>query len=138
MIARRHMLGSALFGGLFDTTASSPVSSVEQISDRHAQDIVDALKSIRSAIETQNSFTEIARLRQLQMDHLRSSGKFPDFIEAGSDVWFGVHDWHVKHLQPMSLGRDPNGRYTIMLLSTVIVLRPDILPTFVGVPYDNK
>ena len=137
MIARRHMLGTTLLGGLFGASAP-PADEVGQISERHAQDIVDALKSIRSAIDASGSFSEISRLRQLQMDHLRSSGKFPDYIDAGSDVWFGVHDWHVKHLQPLNLGRDASGRYTILLMSTFIVLRPEILPTFVGAPYDGK
>ena len=137
MIARRQLFGTTLLGGLFNTSTPS-ADEYSQISERHAQDIVDMLKSIRSAIETQGSFTEVSRLRQLQMDHLRSSGKFPDFIDAGSDVWLGVHDWHVKHRQPVNLGRDASGRYTIMLMSTFIVLRPEILPTFVGTPYDGK
>ena len=137
MIARRHLLETTLLAGLFATSA--PAADADgQISERNAQDIVDTLKSIRSAVEAQGRSAEIGRLRQLQMDHLRSSGKFPDFIETGSDVWFGVYDWHVKHLQPMNFGRDPNGRYTIMLLSSLIVLRPEVVPTFVGVPYDNK
>ena len=108
MIARRHLLGSTLLGGLVDTS-TPPADEGGQLSERHAQDIVDALKSIRSAIEAQGGFAEVGRLRQLQMDHLRSQGKLPDFIDAGSDVWFGVHDWHVKHTQPITLGRDGNG-----------------------------
>ena len=140
MIARRHLLGNTLFGGLFAmASASAPPPGVDgQITERQAQDLVDALKGLRTALETPQSFSEITRLRQLQLDFLKSSGKFPDFIDAGADVWFALHDWHIKHLVPVNLGRDASGRYTIMLLTTAIVLRPDILPTFVGLPYDNK
>ena len=102
------------------------------------QEIIDGLKDIRKTIDGQQNNAEIVGLRQRQMDFLRASGKFPDFIEAGSDVWFGVYDWHVRHLQPMTLGRDATGRYTIMLMSTTVILRPDSAPAFVGNPYDNR
>jgi hypothetical protein len=140
MIARRHLLGTTLFRGLLGATTLPAEGEYGQLSDPRAQEIVDGLKEIRRAIESQRqpNNAEIVGLRQRQMDFLRTSGKFPDFIEAGSDVWFGVYDWHVRHLQPLTLGRDPTGRYTILLMSTVVILRPDSSPTFVGNPYDNR
>ena len=101
-------------------------------------EIVDALKEIRKALESPQSFTEIAGVRQKQLEYLKATNKFPDFIDVGPDVWFAVHDWHIKHLQQMVLGRDGNGRYTITLLSTQLVMRPDLVPTFISVPYDNR
>ena len=59
-------------------------------------------------------------------------------IDAGTDVWFAVHDWHVRWQQPIAIGRDPLNRYTIVLNETAVVLRPDSLPSFLGIPYDNK
>jgi len=103
-------------------------------------EIVDALKEIRKALESSQGsvFAEIAGVRLKQVEYLKSANKFPDFIDVGLDVWFAVHDWHIKHLQQMVLGRDGNGRYTITLLSTQLVMRPDLLPTFVSAPYDNR
>jgi len=49
-----------------------------------------------------------------------------------------VHDWHIKHLQQMVLGRDSSGRYTITLLSTQLVMRTDLVPSFISAPYDNR
>jgi hypothetical protein len=140
MIARRHLLGTTLLGGLLGTTVPPAGGEYGQLSDPRAQEIVEGLKEIRRAIDSQRqpNNAEIVGLRQRQMDFLRASGKFPDFIEAGSDVWFGVYDWHVRHFQPMTLGRDATGRYTIMLMSTAVILRPDSPPTFVGIPYDNR
>ena len=69
---------------------------------------------------------------------LRSSGKFPEYIDVGIDVWHQVYDWHVRLRQPLSLGRDPQGRYTIMLMATAVVMRPDILPGSILQPYDAK
>jgi hypothetical protein len=138
MIPRRRLLGTALFGGLGGATVPPPEREDGQSSDPRLQEIVDALKDIRRALDNEQNNAEIVVLRQRQMDFLRASGKFPDFIEAGSIVWFGVYDWHVKHRQPMTLGRDATGRYTIMLMSTMVILRPDIEPGVVGNPYDNR
>jgi hypothetical protein len=57
---------------------------------------------------------------------------------VGGDVWFAVHDWHVRWQQPLTVGRDPLGRYTIVLNQTAVIMRPDSLANFVGIPYDNK
>ncbi len=102
-------------------------------------EVVDALKDIRKAIEVPHGpFTEIAVIRQKQVDYLKATNKFPDFIDVGPDVWFSVHDWHIKHLQQLVLGRDGSGRYTITLMTTQLVMRPDVVPSFISAPYDNR
>jgi hypothetical protein len=159
MLARRRLLGTTLVGGLLgaampapdalawsapgDTTGNPPAGGPEgggQTSDRQVMEIVDALKDIRRAIDSSQGsvVTEIAGVRQKQIEYLRATNKFPDFIDVGLDVWFAVYDWHVKHLQPLVIGRDGNGRYTIALMSTALVMRPDLVPTFVSAPYDNR
>ena len=147
MLARRRMLGTTLFGGLLGATIPTSYAEGGQTSDRQVTEVVDALKDIRRAVDnntkavdntTQGPFPEIAGLRQKQIEYLRSTNKFPDFIDVGLDVWFAVHDWHVRHLQQMVLGRDGNGRYTITLMSTQLVMRPDLIPNFISAPYDNR
>jgi hypothetical protein len=140
MLARRRMLGTTLFGGLLGATIPAAAEAGGQTSDRQVTEVVDALREIRKALESQPqaSFAEIAGVRQKQVDYLKATNKFPDFIDVGLDVWFAVHDWHIKHLQQMVLGRDSSGRYTIALLSTQLVMRPDLVPTFISAPYDNR
>jgi hypothetical protein len=140
MLARRRMLGTTLFGGLLGATIPAAAEAGGQTSDRQVMEVVDALREIRKALESQPqaSFAEIAGVRQKQVDYLKATNKFPDFIDVGLDVWFAVHDWHIKHLQQMVLGRDSSGRYTIALLSTQLVMRPDLAPTFISAPYDNR
>ena len=140
MLARRRMLGTTLFGGLLGATIPAAAEAGGQTSDRQVMEVVDALREIRKALESQPqaSFAEIAGVRQKQVDYLKATNKFPDFIDVGLDVWFAVHDWHIKHLQQMVLGRDSSGRYTITLLSTQLVMRPDLVPTFISAPYDNR
>ena len=154
MLARRRMLGTTLFGGLVG--AAIPVSLTRrsrtaadaeaglseqgtQMSDSQVTKIVDALKDVSRAIEAPpGAFVEILPIRQKQMDYLRSTNKFPDFIDVGLDVWFAVHDWHIKHLQQPVLGRDANGRYTISVMGTQLVMRPDLVPSFISAPYDSR
>ena len=137
MLARRRMLGTTLFGGFLGATM--PVSDQNaQTSDRQMMEVVDALKEIKKSLDSPQSFTEIAGIRQKQVDYLKATNKFPDFIDVGLDVWFAVHDWHIKHLQQIVLGRDGSGRYTITLMSTQLVMRPDLVPTFISAPYDNR
>jgi hypothetical protein len=132
--SRRNRTAAEAEAGL---TGESDQSA--QASERQTQEIVDALKDIRKAIDVrQGPFTEIAGVRQKQVDYLKATNKFPDFIDVGLDVWFAIHDWHIKHLQQIVFGRDGSGRYTITLMGTQLVMRPDLVPSFISVPYDSR
>ena len=135
MVDRRHLLKTAMLGGF----AARPDSTSDQSqSERQTQEIVEGLRSLSRAIESSHSFTEIAEIRLRQISFLRAEGKFPDMIDVGVDVWMGVYDWHIKHGLPATLGRDGSNRYTIMLMATALVLRPDFVPTHIGTPYENR
>jgi hypothetical protein len=140
MIARRQLIGSTFFGALTGRSSTGLHAEVAQsaISERQTQEIVDGIKDLKRSIDAQHAFPEIGAIRQRQVEFLRASGKLPDFIEVGTDAWFNIYDWHVRHLQPISMGRDAANRYTIMLISTMVILRTDTAPAFIGVPYDNR
>jgi len=134
MVDRRQLLKTAMFGG-FAARPGTADAAAQSASERLEREIVDALKGVGKTIETAHSFTEIAEVRLRQIAFLRAEGRFPDFIDVGIDVWMGVYDWHVKHGLPAPLGRDANNRYTITLLATTLVLRPDMVPNLIGTPY---
>ena len=135
MVDRRDLIKTAMFGGFVGRPDATPDQSA---AERQMQEVVDGLRSVSRAIESTNSFSEIAEVRSRQISFLRAEGKFPDLIDVGIDVWMGVHDWHVKHGLPISLSRDGANRYTIMLMTTALVLRPDFVPTQIGTPYENR
>jgi hypothetical protein len=135
MVDRRQLLKTAMFGGL---AAHPETAGAQSASERQTQEIVDGLKNVTRAIDSAHSFTEIAEVRLRQVSFLRAEGKFPDFIDVGVDIWMSVYDWHVKHGLPITLGRDGNNRYTITLLATTLILRPEFVPTHVGTPYENR
>jgi hypothetical protein len=140
MIDRRELLTlGGLFGGLAGRgDGDGAAYGVGQMSDRAAQDVVNAVKGISTAVSDQRSFAEIAVVRRSQTDYLRANGHFPDFIDVAPNVWFDVHDWHIRLQQPLVLGRDSNGRYTLALGFTTLVLRHDAVAGFISTPYDNR
>jgi hypothetical protein len=147
MVHRRSVITGTMLGGALSalTTPAEAVgneaggqASDRLASDRLVEDIAKAVRDVRNEIAHQNTFWEIAAVRDQQRTFLRANGKFPDFIEVGSDVWQQVYDWHVRFQQPIALGRTAEGRYTILLLATNVVMRPDMAAGFVGLPYDNR
>jgi hypothetical protein len=141
MIDRRELL---TLGGLFGTlagrgeNADAAALGTADVSDRSVQDVVSALKSITSAVYAAQSFDAIRPIRTKQIDWLKATNKFPDFIDVGVDMWMNVHDTLIRLQQPLVLGRDAIGRYTMTLEFTQLVLRPDVTPEYVSVPYDAK
>lgn len=141
MIDRRQLLTvSGLLGALApsEKTEDAALGAGQQLSPQATQDIVNALKDIRAAIAVGPSFTEIMPVRLKQMDYVKANGKYPDFIDVGIDVWYAVHDWHIRLQQQLVFNRDGVGRYTMMLGFTALVLRPDAVPAFISTPYDNR
>lgn len=136
MIGRRQMIGTTGLAGLFG--AAAPGVGGEQASDRAVADIRTAIDDLRKAIVQPRSFSEIAAVRDQQRTFLRASGKFPDFIDVGINVWFAIYDWHILWQQPVTVTRDAAGRYLLPLVATTVVLRPDLLGDFIGTPYDLK
>jgi hypothetical protein len=146
-VHRRSVItGTVLGGALSALTTPAEAAGNEAggqasdrlASDRLVEDIAKAVRDVRNEIAHQYTFWEIAAVRDQQRTFLRANGKFPDFIEVGSDVWQQVYDWHVRFQQPIALGRTAEGRYTILLLATTVVMRPDMAAGFVGLPYDNR
>ena len=140
MIDRRELLTLGGLLGIAPAPDNGEGAAIAQTpaTDRAAQEISSALTRIRTLIEKQQSFDEINEIRKAQYSYLRGNSKFPDFIDIGTDVWLGVHDWHIRMQQPLVLGRDNTGRYTMMLGFTTLVLRPDWVPTMIGIPYDQR
>jgi hypothetical protein len=141
MIDRRQLL---TVGGLLGALAPAGEGTAYgegQMSDRAAADVIGALQKISSALSAvaaHESFDAILPLRNRQVDYLKANGKFPDFIDVSADVWMSAYDWHVRLQQPLTLGRDSTGRYTLLLGYTALVLRPDVAANFISAPYDNR
>jgi hypothetical protein len=148
MVQRRTVItGTVLGGALSALTAPAAAAGAQsaaqsaaqsQATDQLIEEIARAVKSVRDEIEREYTFWEIEPVRAQMRTFLRANSKFPDFIEVGTDVWQQVYDWHVRFQHPLTLGRSPDGRYTILLLATNVVMRPDMAPGYIGLGYDNR
>ena len=150
MANRRSVITGTLLGGAVsaltapaeaagsEAAAQIPDRLMEDLARAVREDVARAVRTVRDEMARQYTFWEIAAVRDQQRTHLRANGKFPDFIEVGTDVWQQVYDWHVRFQQPIALGRTAEGRYTILLIATTVVMRTDMAPNYLGPPYDNR
>jgi hypothetical protein len=149
MISRRTVLnGTALGSALaaLTPTALAEAGGAEALqanSDRvnvtiDISAITSSINALRSEVTRQDTFWEIEPVRREIKTFLRQAGKYPDYIEVGTDVWHQVYDWHVRYQQPMSLARTAEGRYTILLYSTQVIMRTELAANYVGPAYDNR
>ena len=138
MLNRRELLTLGGLLGVAPENGEGVAAGTAQLSDRGVQDLTKEIKGLGDLMKQQLTWDQVGAVRIRQYDFLRANGKFPDFIEVGVEVWLGIHDWHIRMQQPLALGRDTNGRYTMEFGFTMIVLRQDAVPTFVGVPTDQR
>ena len=69
---------------------------------------------------------------------MKENGKFPEFIEVGTDVFYDIYDYHVKQRLPIPVNRLNDGRMTISFMYTQLLVRVDQAANFVGVPFDRQ
>src|SRR5262245_61886403 len=138
---RRAVVGGSLLAGL--STLMSPHSA--EAASAAADDLAGVSYSIdqlRKTVESQfaNVYTAkwhgVARIREQQHIWMKSTQKYPDFIEIGIDVWDNIYDWHVVHQQPVNMTRMSDGRYSMVFMFTTLLLRPDQAADFVGYSFD--
>ena len=139
MVERRAVVGGSLLAGL--STLMSPAGA-EAAAPADLEGVSDSIDQLRRTVETQfasvytNKWQGVARIRQQQHTWMRSTQKYPDFIEIGIDVWDNIYDWHVVHQQPVNMTRTSDGRYTMVFMFTTLLLRPDQAADYVGFAFD--
>jgi hypothetical protein len=145
MIPRRDLVTGGLVGGVLgalsggdDVEAAPAAAAGADVTDEMVTRLVGAIAGLKTEIQSLKSFPEISPVRDAQLLYLRANGKFPDYLDVGTTVWFAVHDWHIRWQQPLTLGRDSLGRYTLLFGQTYLIMRLDAAAAYMGVPYDNR
>ena len=147
MMSRRTVLHGPAFGGLLAALsptaeaeaaagAAVPQRDSEQAIQEGSRALAKAVQDLRDEIKRQDDFWELGPLRDPIRMFLRTTGKFPDFIEVGIDVWQQVYDWHVRYQQPIEVSRVDN-RTALRFMFTWLVLRPEQAENYVGIPFDR-
>jgi hypothetical protein len=138
---RRAVVGGSLLAGL-STLMSPPGAEAAAAAAADLEGVSDSIDQLRKTVERQfaNVYTDrwqgVARIRQQQHTWMRSTQKYPDFIEIGIDIWDNIYDWHVVHQQPVNMMRSSDGRYSMVFMFTTLLLRPDQAADFVGYAFD--
>lgn len=149
MIGRRMVLNGTAMGTAWAALMSPPAleargdEAVQANSDRvnvtiDTNGITSSLNALRTEVRRQDTFWEIEPVRDQMKAFLRQAGKYPDFIEVGTDIWHQVYDWHVRYQQPLTVARTSEGRYTVLLYSTQVVMRTELAANYIGQAYDNR
>lgn len=136
MMERREVVG----GGLVGLTALFGASPGAEAAQRDDPEVARAIDRLRQSIEERldTPFAELREIRQQQRTFLKGNYKFPEFIEIGVSVWDRVYDWHVRHQVAPTIVRRDDGRYTMTFMFTTLVLRPEMVDTYVGFGYDAR
>ena len=146
MISRREVVTAGVLGTLVG--ASAPVEAVEQETAeakaltegfRNLQKSIDDLKRVveDGTLKNSTSLGLIGNVRAKMEQFLKANGKFPNYVEIGTAVFYDVYDWHVKHQQQIQIMRLAEDRMAIQFMFTQLILRWENVPTYVSEPYDK-
>ena len=142
MISRREVVTAGMLGTLAGTTAEAETSQDDSATRAALGQIKTELGNINSTLERGLngpllSAGVIGEIREKFTTHLRSHGKFPEFMEIGTDVMYEVYDWHVRNTQQIQISRIAEQRFAIQFMFTQLIVRWEQSPRFLGVPYDR-
>ena len=137
---RRELLSGSVMAGM-GTALGGTALGFQRTGTQQPDDgrVSSAIEDLKETIDRGLLVSpELARIREQQRVFLRANQKFPDYIEIGIGVWESICDWHVRHLLPIQVTRTPDGRYSMAVMLTNLVLRPEQSETFVGFGFDLR
>ena len=144
MMGRRTLLNGTALGSALAALAPEVAvearaeAALQTPSERALDNVTTAIAGLRDEMRRQDSFWEINPVRDQIKAVLRPSVKIPDFIDVGVDVWHQVYDWHVRYQQPLTIAKNAEGSYTILLASTLVIMRTELPLNYIGQGYDNR
>jgi hypothetical protein len=146
MMTRRAVVTGAMLAGVADVAAGDPgptasigtaAAAADDQIPKVLGEIRDELKGMRTNPCNASDCPEVDKIRLEQRTFTKARNKFPDFIDVGVEIWERVSDWHVRHIVPIQVVRMLDGRYGMLFFQTTLVLRPDMMNTFIGQGYDR-
>ena len=141
---RRDMVGGGLAAGFAAMLSPAPANAALQRDGGDSERVVGALNQLRETVQNEfqtlrvGAWRGVGLIREQQRAWLRATQKYPDFLEVGINAWESLHDWHVRYQQPINMARMTDGRYAIVFMFTTVILRPELQPDYVGLPYDTE
>ena len=153
MLTRRQLVTGSAFGAMATAAAGAgattatpdtpPLNAPQEIDNAALRRIADQATGVVNAINgafrsNTLAYGFIPKLREAYTLYWRTNGKFPEFCEIGSDVFYDLYDWHIKNALPIPVNRLADGRVVITFMYTQLIVRVDQLPAYIGVPFDRQ
>ena len=137
MISRREVVTAGVLGTLAASSADAAQNEAQIRAELNQ--IENAIGRVSSALESGPRVVSgsLAQVRDRFSIHLRSTGKFPDFMEIGIAIFYDVYDWHVRHNQQIQITRIAENRFAIQWMFTQLIVRYENEPSYLGVPFDR-
>lgn len=154
MLTRRQLVTGSAFGAMATATAAAgsvaanadtpplnaPQDAIDNAALRRLADQTAQMAGTLNSAFRSNSLAHgfIPKLREAYTLYWRTNGRFPEFCEIGSDVFYDLYDWHIKNALPIPVNRLADGRMVITFMYTQLIVRIDQLPAYIGVPFDRQ
>ena len=162
MLTRRELVTGTALGAIAtaassaDSTASTPGPAgaatpqgvaIQQDADSASLKVIatktteiDQTLDTLSGVVRSNTlaFGFVPRLRDAYTLYWRSHGKFPEFCEVGTSVFYDIYDWHIKNQLAVPVSRFADGRVAISFMYTQLLVRVDQAADYVGIPFDRQ
>ena len=141
MMNRRDMLAAGLLGSLAPEGGGAQDQGEVILRDglKNLDTSLDEFKNTVDSGLRGNSMNSggVAPVKAEMMKFLKASGKFPEYIDIGTNIFFDVYDWHIRHQQQIQITRLADQRMTIQFMFTQLVLRWENAENYVSAAYDR-
>jgi hypothetical protein len=146
MISRREVVTAGVLGSLTGSAATADASQGGGQDDAQTRAVlnrmVNEIQRINTTLEQglRGPGLEagpIGDVRGRLTLHLRAAGKFPDFMEIGTNIFYSVYDWHVRHAQQIQITRIADQRFAIQFMFTQLIVRWEQDANYLGTPFDR-
>jgi hypothetical protein len=140
MVSRRELLSGGVLSLAGAGAPGEPQGAQEEVD---LGPVLKGLEGLKAELAQHTSALAVSKdyitqLRRIQKQHFRTNGRFPAWVDVGIDVFESVYDWHIRNQQPLNVSREAPGRFTIPFFFSTIVGRPDVEPSYISVPYDER
>ncbi len=147
MMSRREVVTAGVLGSLATGVAASPAEVAQSAESQAA--VVNGLNSIKGQIEelkghvfsglvaSSMSIGRVGQVKDRLELYLKTSGRFPEFCDIGTAVFFDIYEWHVRHQQQIQITRLADQRLMIQFMFTQLILRWKNDSNYISAPYDK-
>ena len=142
MMNRRDMLAAGLLGSIAPSGEGEMQNTGETILRDGLNKLDTSVDNFRNTVDAGlrgNSMNSggVSLVKNELMRYLKQSGKFPEYVDVGTAIFFDVYDWHVRLQQQIQISRLADQRMSIQFMFTQLVLRWENAENYVSQAYDR-